>query len=106
MPGHPLPERTRWRHRLHAETPVVTLRVLSVPSGHVYVRHLSSARPDGVVRLPDPPVPGAPEAAQWWPPPALDPSWVSQHLEDFDVFHVHFGFDASSPEQLRELVAL
>jgi hypothetical protein len=84
----------------------VTIRVLSVPSGHVYVRHLSSARPDGVVRLPDPPVPGAPEAAQWWPPPALDPGWVSQHLADFDVFHVHFGFDACSPEQLRELVAL
>ena len=34
------------------------IRVLSVPSGHVYVRHLSDSTDDGVVRLPDPPVPG------------------------------------------------
>lgn len=33
--------------------------MLSVPEGHVYVRHLSDpGADDGVVRLPDPPVPG------------------------------------------------
>lgn len=82
------------------------MRVLSVPSGHVYVRHLASHRPDGVVRLPDPPVEGRMTAAQWWPPMALDPEWVAAHLDEFDLYHLHFGFDARTPEQLRELVDL
>ena len=85
------------------------LRVASVPAGHVYVRHLTDpdAGPggdDGVVRLPDPPVPGAP-AGQWWPPPMLDPAWVARESSTFDVFHLHFGFDDRSPQQLRALVA-
>ena len=82
------------------------IRVLSLPSRHVYVRHLSSRVSDGVVRLADPPVPGAPEAAQWWPPTALDPAWVTEHLEQFGLFHVHVEFDACSVDQLRELTAL
>ncbi len=82
------------------------IRVASVPASHVYVRHLSD--PDGtddVVRLPDvrPPngekVPGG-----WWPPLMLDADWVREHRDAFDVFHVHFGFDALSPEQLRTVV--
>ncbi len=32
----------------------------------------------------------------------LDPEWAA--AADFDVFHVHFGFDARSPDELRELV--
>jgi len=33
----------------------------------------------------------------------LEPSWVREH--DFDLLHLHFGFDARTPEQLAELVA-
>lgn len=78
------------------------IRVLSVPAGHVYVRHLSApGTDDGVVRLPDPEVPGDVPAAQWWPPPALEAEWVRGHHQDFDVAHVHFGFDARTPDQLR-----
>ena len=33
----------------------------------------------------------------------LDAAWVEDH--DFDVFHLHFGFDARSPADLDELVA-
>ncbi|NMH96978.1 glycosyltransferase family 1 protein [Pseudonocardia acidicola] len=81
------------------------MRIASVPSDHVYVRHLADpVGDDGVVRLPDPPVPGAPPG-QWWPPPMLEPSWVAAHADDFDVFHLHFGFDDRTPGQLRELVA-
>jgi hypothetical protein len=81
------------------------LRVLSVPAGHVYVRHLSMPGvDDGVTRLADPPVsPDVPQA-QWWPPPALDSAWVRDHRDDFDVFHLHFGFDARTPQELSELV--
>jgi len=85
-----------------------TIRVASVPAGHVYVRHLSNPEPAGarpdVVRLPDP-SPGAdiPDA-QWWPPPMLEPRWVHEHADEFDVFHVHFGFDARTPKDLRALV--
>ncbi|GAA3223446.1 hypothetical protein GCM10017691_10450 [Pseudonocardia petroleophila] len=81
------------------------MRIASVPAGHVYVRHLADpgAR-DGVVRLPDPPVPGAP-AGQWWPPPMLDPAWVRDHAGDFDVLHVHFGYDDRTPADLAALAA-
>jgi glycosyltransferase involved in cell wall biosynthesis len=83
---------------------VAPVRVLSIPAGHVYVRHLSSPVGDDVVRLPDPPVPGSPRAAQWWPPQALDADWVEAHREEFDLVHLHFGFDARSPGQLSDWV--
>lgn len=79
------------------------MRIASVPAGHVYVRHLADPTvDDGVRRLPDPPVPGAP-AGQWWPPPMLEPSWVRANAAEFDVLHVHFGFDDRSPAQLADL---
>lgn len=82
-----------------------TIRVASVPSSHVYVRHLAADGADDVVRLPDPRPRGAgPEAARWWPPRMLEAPWVEDEHEQFDVYHVHFGFDARSPEQLEELV--
>jgi len=34
----------------------------------------------------------------------LDAGWVDRHHRDFDVFHVHFGFDAVTPGDLEELV--
>ncbi|MFJ6694824.1 glycosyltransferase [Streptomyces sp. NPDC091272] len=82
------------------------IRVASVPAGHVYVRHCSDGQgSDGVVRLPDPRPNGAPSTSQrWWPPVMLDPEWVHAHHGDFDVFHLHFGFDAQSPQQLESLV--
>jgi hypothetical protein len=33
----------------------------------------------------------------------LEPGWVSAHHDEFDLFHVHFGFDAISPAALREV---
>lgn len=36
----------------------------------------------------------------------LDPDWVRAHADDFDIFHIHFGFDACAPGLLRELVAV
>jgi hypothetical protein len=80
------------------------IRVASVPANHVYVRHLS--RPgDGVVRLPDPP-PRFAEArpGQWWPPAMLDPTWLRRNADTFDVFHLHFGFDAISSEHLSDVL--
>jgi hypothetical protein len=75
-----------------------------VPSGHVYVRHLSDpSGSDNVVRLVDPRPPGAPEG-QWWPHPMLEACWVTRHAADFDVFHVHFGYEHRSPQQLHLLV--
>lgn len=80
------------------------VRIASVPAGHVYVRHLADpAVDDGVIRLPDPPVSGAP-AGRWWPPPMLEPSWVCAHAGGFDVLHVHFGYDDRSAAQLSALV--
>lgn len=83
-----------------------TIRVASVPANHVYVRHLSPPEGDRVTRLADPRPCGAPSGSQqWWPPVMLDPGWVDEHADSFDVFHVHFGFDAQAPAVLSELLA-
>ncbi len=83
--------------------PADEITVASVPSGHVYVRHLAPYDGGGPRRLPDPDpeTPDRPAGAVWWPPVMLDPAWVAS--ADFDLFHVHFGFDACDPELLREV---
>jgi hypothetical protein len=84
-----------------------TLRIASVPADHVYVSHLSAPDgTDGVRRLSDP-IPDDPDPApgQWWPPRMLSPDWVREHRAEFDVMHVHFGFDAQSPQVLASLVS-
>lgn len=82
------------------------LRVASVPESHIYVRHLGE--PDGadvVRRLPDPvPADGRKVPGGWWPPLMLEAGWVTANHDRFDVFHVHFGFDAIAPDDLREVV--
>jgi hypothetical protein len=35
----------------------------------------------------------------------LTTDWIADHAADFDVMHVHFGFDGMSPEDLRELTS-
>ena len=82
------------------------LRVASVPASHVYVRHLE--HPDGldsVVRLDDPVPPDRRKVpGGWWPPVMLEPGWVSENHQRFDVFHVQFGFDALSALTLGEVL--
>jgi beta-1,4-mannosyltransferase len=78
------------------------IRIASVPADHPYVRHIGAPGGDSVVRLEDEREPGQ---RGWWPPRMLEPEWVERHADDFDLFHVQFGFDGRHPEQLRELVA-
>jgi hypothetical protein len=82
------------------------LRIASVPASHIYVRHLSEpGGVDPVVRLDDPvPDDGRTVPGGWWPPLMLEPGWVSDNHHRFDVFHIHFGFDAIGPEVLSEVV--
>ena len=86
------------------------IRVASVPADHPYVAHLSpsgetpGAGCDEVIRLPDPPVIADDGSTRWWPPRILDPAWLREHAGEFDVLHVHFGFESFSPEHLREVV--
>jgi glycosyltransferase involved in cell wall biosynthesis len=70
----------------------------------VYVRHIAAERPDGVSRLadPDPAAPGRSTEQVWWPPVMLRPDWVDGN--EFDVFHIQFGFDACHPDELERLV--
>jgi hypothetical protein len=79
--------------------------VLAIPSAHPYPERLRSTTPSTshVVHLDDPAVPGAPPG-QWWPPTALDAEWVRQHADELDIVHLHFGFDAASPDDLRRWV--
>jgi hypothetical protein len=48
--------------------------------------------------VPDP-LPG-----QWWPPVILRPDWVAAHHQEFDLAHLHFGFDAVEPAELGRWV--
>lgn len=81
------------------------LRIASVPSDHVYVRHLEPVHgPARFERLPDPPVPGAPPG-RWWPSPVLEPRWLRANATRYDVVHVHFGFEHRTPEELEAMVA-
>ncbi len=84
-----------------SEGPVV---VASVPADHVYIRHLSPEEGPGPRRLADP-VPDDPRSAEqtWWPPRMLSPGWAS--TQDYDLMHVHFGFDARTPQELAALVS-
>ncbi|WP_285027879.1 glycosyltransferase [Plantibacter sp. ME-Dv--P-122b] len=70
------------------------IRVVSIPAAHPYVGRVT-ASPDIDV-LSDPPVEGAP-AGVWWPPAALDPSWIRDHAADADVLHIHFGTESFPP---------
>jgi glycosyltransferase involved in cell wall biosynthesis len=76
--------------------------IASVPSNHVYVRHLAPMTGTGPVRLPDPDPesPSRSAVEKWWPPVMLRPEWAA--TADFDVFHLQFGFDAVSPDELAE----
>ncbi|TPG13291.1 glycosyltransferase [Pedococcus bigeumensis] len=85
----------------------MSIVVASIPSGHVYVRHLSPSAGSGgdtVVRLPDPPSGASPDSP-WWPPRMLTTDWIAEHAADFDLMHIHFGFDALSPDHLRDVAA-
>ncbi len=83
-------------------TAAATTVVASVPAAHVYVRHIASERPDGIVRLPDPDPddPTRTTQGRWWPPVMLSPEWVAG-AEALDVLHVQFGFDSWEPERLE-----
>ncbi|WP_055242912.1 hypothetical protein [Arthrobacter sp. Edens01] len=91
--------------------PKKRIRVASVPAGHVYIRHLDPLPgnrlhlPD-VVRLadPDPDSPGNPATGKWWPPVMLHADWIEANAGTFDVFHIHFGFDALDPKDLQDAV--
>ncbi|ORM32588.1 hypothetical protein BFL43_15490 [Williamsia sp. 1135] len=84
-----------------------SIRVASVPNSHVYVRHIAPLMPEetNVIRLPDPVPAGGPvDPGVWWPPRMFDPQWISAHHAEFDVFHIHFGFDDVSPEVMRDVI--
>ena len=57
-----------------------------------------------MICLTDPPVIADDGSTRWWPPRILDPAWLREHAGEFDVLHVHFGFESFSPEHLREVV--
>lgn len=80
------------------------LAVQHIPAGHPYVAAITDPR---VLALPDPPPPGAPPG-QWWPHPALEPSWVRSQdrpgVGGARLVHLHFGYEHRSPAELATWV--
>ena len=81
-----------------AATQRSTVRVVSIPAGHPYVRSVTSS--SQIDLLDDPRPPGA-AAGQWWPPVALKAQWISEHASDADLLHIHFGTESYTAEHLR-----
>lgn len=79
--------------------------VASVPAAHPYVVAVTPVDVDITV-LPDPRPLEATTAGQWWPPRFLEPDYLRTRLDTIDVVHVHFGFDAATPDRLDEIVTL
>jgi beta-1,4-mannosyltransferase len=67
------------------------LRVASVPSAHVYVQRV---RPPGVELVADP------TGDDGRCPLLLDPAWVRAHAAQFDLMHIHFGFQHCGRERI------
>jgi glycosyltransferase involved in cell wall biosynthesis len=65
--------------------------VASVPATHVYVRRLEHP---AVRRLADP------SGDDLRTPCFLDPDWVRDNGDSFDLLHVHFGFEFYDPSRL------
>lgn len=82
-------------------TSEVAVRVLSVPSEHAYVQHIRHPAAEAGIRW----VPGPDVGATWGPPVVLQPQWVAEHADTFDVVHLHFGFDELTPQQLTRWAA-
>jgi glycosyltransferase involved in cell wall biosynthesis len=87
------------------------VRVASVPSSHVYIRHIGREETDAptaprAIRLPDPhpTIPGRSAVSQWWPPKMLEPEWIAENIDTFDLYHLQFGFDAVAPDRLRDVI--
>lgn len=36
----------------------------------------------------------------------LRPRWINDHLDDFDLCHIHFGFDATTPQTLSAAIEI
>jgi len=78
------------------------LTVASVPAAHPYVAAVVDT--SRVTLLPDPVPPGATMAGQWWPPRLLDPDYLQRQIGTLDVLHVHFGFEAITVPDLRDVL--
>jgi glycosyltransferase involved in cell wall biosynthesis len=71
------------------------IRVLQIPGDHPYVEHCAGdIAGTRIVR------------AEGMPHPALDPQWLESHHDDFDVVHLHFGFEHLDVDRLRRWVGL
>ena len=84
---------------------VTRVRVLSIPSSHVYVDNIRHPSGDNTIGwVAELVTAGAGPEAMWGPPASLRPEWVADHAETFDVAHLHFGFDAFEPRDLSRWV--
>ncbi|MGO4297437.1 glycosyltransferase [Glutamicibacter sp. MCAF14] len=84
------------------------IRIASVPHDQVYIRHLEplEGQEYDIARLPDPrPVDGGQSIqSAWWPPAMLNSQWIVENQRQFDLMHIHFGFDALDPNGMEETI--
>lgn len=74
-------------------------RVLSIPQDNAYVRAACPPELMASVEL------SGHEARGWELHPAFTPGWLRRHRAEFDVVHLHFGFERVSIKQLSGWLA-
>lgn len=81
------------------------IAVASIPAAHPYVVGITPTG-DDIVLLEDPRPLEATTAGQWWPPRFLEPDYLRAHIDEIGVVHLHFGFDAATPDRLTDVVSV
>lgn len=75
-------------------------RVLAIPGGHRYVRFAIGDDSADLTVVPD----RAGTDSAWSRSPALASAWLREHRHQFDIVHLHFGFEGCAPRDLASWV--
>lgn len=90
---------------------MLPIRVAHIPGSHPYVSNISDVNISDVsmsgspsfVTLADV-IPAHRARGQWWPPVMFDPAWIESNADQFDVMHLHFGFESFSATHVASCI--
>ena len=73
-------------------------RVLSIPAQHPFVDATWPPTAEAIRPA------QLPTGDRWHPHPGLEASWIRTHAGEFDIVHLHFGFEHRSLAQIRDFI--
>ena len=73
-------------------------RVLSIPAQHPFVDATWPPTAEAIRPA------QLPTGDRWHPHPGLEADWIRAHAGEFDIVHLHFGFEHRSLAQIRDFI--